>query len=447
MESYENRYVYHITHIKNLESIIRYGLLSTNMQKSMGISHVNIANASIQETRSAMEVPCGKRGTIHDYVPFYFASRTPMLLGVINKKNCDQPLLIYLCLKMNIIDKGNVVFTDTSANTHKPPTFYNDKRYLDNLDWAIIDDKSWSFPDDDERHRHMAELLVRDRVDISEIGCIVVFNEKIKECVIDIFNKLNSTPPEIGYDGFNGHYFWFTKFSNPKRKYEQLVTGPVSLMNRFVKSQKFLKKKMQNRKKDCRYKNVEDCVKNISELANVIDYLQPMSTITLDYGIQKGKTILQHSMEVVDCLKKQDSFAQYSDDIKNLLILGALLHDVGKIRDVKPNTAINRNLDHPVDSLIYACCFVYNEILDISEEEIRKLLMIVAYHDIIGDCLVNGRDWEQIVNIINDEVDYQMLVSIGRADIETNCQYYLSVIDNELRVLSDKVLKSKNLQI
>jgi len=93
---HRSRYVYHMTHLENLESILQNELLSTNEKTRLGIKHKNIANHGIQNRRAAMNVTCGPRGTVHDYVPFYFCPREPMLLRLLNSKNLDQQLIIYL---------------------------------------------------------------------------------------------------------------------------------------------------------------------------------------------------------------------------------------------------------------------------------------------------------------------------------------------------------------
>ena len=88
------RYIFHFTDIRNLDSIIKNGVLCTNDKKEKGITHKNIANATIQERRAKMDVPIGKKGKVHDYVPFYFSSMNPMLLTLLNHKNVDQNLII-----------------------------------------------------------------------------------------------------------------------------------------------------------------------------------------------------------------------------------------------------------------------------------------------------------------------------------------------------------------
>lgn len=132
------RYFFHFTHVKNLDSIIKNGILCTNLKNTKGIQHVNVASESIQARRNEMDVIQGLKGKVHDYVPFYFTSINPMFLSVINRKNQDQPLMIFLCMSIDKIENKNVVFTNASANTVPPPDFYDKSDDLVNLDWEIL---------------------------------------------------------------------------------------------------------------------------------------------------------------------------------------------------------------------------------------------------------------------------------------------------------------------
>ena len=161
-QNLKGRYAYHFTLIDNLESIIESGLLCTNLKNKQGISHENIAEHGIQGRRSTMPVPCSGGNCVHDYVPFYFSKKTPMQLSVINKKNVDQPLLIYFAIPIEIIEqKEGVVFSNASANTNAPPNFYNASSVdmLSSLNWDAIDDKKWGCPENGRvacfrRHSH-----------------------------------------------------------------------------------------------------------------------------------------------------------------------------------------------------------------------------------------------------------------------------------------------------
>jgi len=82
--------LFHITAIENLVGICETGALVCKNQGSVsGINYQNIAHSGAQGRRSAKEVPLG--GTVHDYVPFYFAPRSPMLYAINegNVSGCD----------------------------------------------------------------------------------------------------------------------------------------------------------------------------------------------------------------------------------------------------------------------------------------------------------------------------------------------------------------------
>ncbi|WP_286171369.1 DarT ssDNA thymidine ADP-ribosyltransferase family protein, partial [Geobacillus sp. LYN3] len=61
----------HITHYSNLPSILCHGgLVANNVAKVKVCAHTRI-----QDRRLTTLVPLPPYGTLHDYVPFYFAPR------------------------------------------------------------------------------------------------------------------------------------------------------------------------------------------------------------------------------------------------------------------------------------------------------------------------------------------------------------------------------------
>jgi hypothetical protein len=117
-----HRFAYHFSHIDNLPGLLSHGFLANNHPK-FPKKHRSVASATIQERRAQMVVPCGPGGCVHDYVPLYFGSISPMLLGVVNTKNVDQYDLLYFEFPIMLADRLDAVFTNASANTDIPPTF------------------------------------------------------------------------------------------------------------------------------------------------------------------------------------------------------------------------------------------------------------------------------------------------------------------------------------
>lgn len=75
--------LFHITAIANLPAICMAGaLLSKNDGAVAGINYQNIAHAGAQGAMAGRTVPNPPGGLVHDFVPFYFAPRSPMLCAI-----------------------------------------------------------------------------------------------------------------------------------------------------------------------------------------------------------------------------------------------------------------------------------------------------------------------------------------------------------------------------
>lgn len=67
--------IFHFTHIDNLASIIATGLGCD----SHACPSVDVGNHDIKQRRAERKVPVPPGGVVADYVPFYFAPRSPMI--------------------------------------------------------------------------------------------------------------------------------------------------------------------------------------------------------------------------------------------------------------------------------------------------------------------------------------------------------------------------------
>jgi len=74
--------IFHITHVNNLPLILAAGGLRTCQDlRNANVGYTDVAYQTPQDRRASVNVPCGPGGTLHHYVPFYFAPRSPMLYG------------------------------------------------------------------------------------------------------------------------------------------------------------------------------------------------------------------------------------------------------------------------------------------------------------------------------------------------------------------------------
>ncbi|MEC5317580.1 DarT ssDNA thymidine ADP-ribosyltransferase family protein [Brenneria populi subsp. brevivirga] len=433
----KGRYAYHFTLIDNLESIIDSGLLCTNLKNEQGISHKNIAAHGIQGRRSTMPVPCSNGKFVHDYVPFYFSKKTSMQLGVINKKNVDQPFLIYFAIPIEIIEKKDgVIFSDASANTDTPPNFYNasSSNMLNSLNWDAIDSKKWACPSDEYRHQKMAELLVPRSIQISEVAYIVVWNEWVKNEVKKIFQTKGIQPPKIQFDG--DHYY--INFYDGGR--ESIVTGP-----------RFLKHKMEltisaiceNANIPKKYGSVRAALNAIEHNFSSIKELGDIDGLRASYGPHTDD-VGTHSRRVAGALAQLYEYNGLSDQDKDIVLLSAYFHDIGK----GPKSRWGRNgmtsadNDHAVKSLPMLKRILTEDIGGLSEESIRKIVTLVTYDDLIGDIVAKDRDEKQLIDVIKNENDLKMLVALAKADMNAINPAWVIIHNQSIEDLKSRTLQT-----
>ena len=195
--------IYHITHINNLESILQLGgLIANNWLKRQQINYQDIAHINIQDRRALIRVPCAAGGWLHDYIPFYFAPRSPMLYAI-HKGNIQgytegQTPIIHIVTEAEIISNNNLVFafTDGHGIMHSSD-FYDDLQRLDMIDWEIMEAKYWNdTPEDvDRKRRRQAEFLVHQFCPLELITEIGVINSTVQLKVQQILQKFNCQTP------------------------------------------------------------------------------------------------------------------------------------------------------------------------------------------------------------------------------------------------------------
>lgn len=195
-------FLYHITHIRNLASIIESGgILAHSEVRRRTAGYVDIAHDSIQEARERTAIRCGPGGFLHDYVPFYFAHRSPMLFAISrgNVEGYDegQEPIIYLVARFDEIQRACLpfVFTDGHARM-RISRFFDDPRYLVEIDWQIMRAKYWFITDDDpdRKRRRQAEFLVHNHLPWELITQIVTMTVDMKRQVMEIIDTLQDKP-------------------------------------------------------------------------------------------------------------------------------------------------------------------------------------------------------------------------------------------------------------
>lgn len=194
--------IYHITHIDNLEKIMASrGLHCDAEMCSNGTTCVRIAHNHIKERRARTAVPFSPGGTLADYVPFYFAPRSPMLYaihtGFVAGYNGGQDAVLHLVSSADAVKLNNLKFVFTNGHAViKLSHFYNDLSDLDKIDWDVMAAKYWNDieSDNDRSRRRQAEFLVHDFFPWELVEMIGVISESMAKRVKSILAGAGHKP-------------------------------------------------------------------------------------------------------------------------------------------------------------------------------------------------------------------------------------------------------------
>ncbi len=164
--------LFHFTHVDNLASVASTGLRSDNDVATSRTSFVEVAHRHIKDRRQEQAVPLAPGGVVADYVPFYFAARSPMLYAIhkggVSTYANGQSEIVYLVTSVDTIVQAPLpfVFTDRNASLTFAH-FGNDVTDIDRfVDWELMDSRWFSDTPQkpDRKERRMAEFLVHGTV-------------------------------------------------------------------------------------------------------------------------------------------------------------------------------------------------------------------------------------------------------------------------------------------
>ena len=189
--------IYHFTHVDHLRTIVRQGLLSDAAVQSGGRLDHEAGDHSIKDRRRHRVVPCGPGGVVADYVPFYFAPRSPMLYRITNPNSLESGgvatygalphELVYLVTTVERLHSAglSLVLTDRNAAT-SVATFSDDPAQWgasDFIDWPLMGQQMWTNTeaDPDRMERRAAECLVHGIVPWNLIDQVAVRDQLMSE--------------------------------------------------------------------------------------------------------------------------------------------------------------------------------------------------------------------------------------------------------------------------
>ena len=189
----QRAFLYNITVINNIPSIIKWGIISH--ERAQHFQHESIALAEVQERRALIKVPNGKK--LHSYANLYFDFHNPMMY---KRQNQAEDMCV-LAISSKVLDLSDCIVSDRNAASDYA-RFYEPADAMENLDFEKIYAKNWNHIDQIEKISHKsikcAEILIPNKVPYSYIIFGYVMNQEAKERMLRLgFDKEIKVEPIV----------------------------------------------------------------------------------------------------------------------------------------------------------------------------------------------------------------------------------------------------------
>lgn len=181
--SQANAFIFRITHIDNVPWILRNGIHCRN-SPVRDPNFQAIGDPDLIQKRSNRNVPIGPRGTLNDYVPFYFTPHSPMLYKIKTGHGVRSvpmsEIVIFASSLPRLVATGTpFVYTDRHAYL-QAAIYLTDLQDLDRIDWRLIASRNFQRdPNQPDRvERYQAEALIYRHVPVSALIGIACYGSQ-----------------------------------------------------------------------------------------------------------------------------------------------------------------------------------------------------------------------------------------------------------------------------
>ena len=171
--------IYHLTSLTNVESILKKGLLPRNSLAKFD----DVAEAEILEFRGA--------NNLNDCVPFHFFAKNPFD-GTVQKRYPDKEF-VYICVSREYAKANGFLIIPTHPMVADPLTLYGYEEGFRLIDWELMNRREYC--NSDCKHVCMAECVINRFVLPKEFQSIAVETEDAKQLVEQLFYDLYKEQP------------------------------------------------------------------------------------------------------------------------------------------------------------------------------------------------------------------------------------------------------------
>ena len=190
-----HKYVYNITALRNIPSIIENGILCYDAVRKL--PHCSIAMNDVQARRDRVTIPNGLR--LHRYANLYFDYNNPMLY---KRKDMAEEICI-LAVHASILNEPDCILSDRNAAADLVK-FYPASEGINQIDFEKVFAQYWNNDDPYEYINHKAikcaEILIPHSISFDYIVGANVVSSIAKESLLAAgFNKAIVIAPKAFY--------------------------------------------------------------------------------------------------------------------------------------------------------------------------------------------------------------------------------------------------------
>lgn len=182
----EGKLLYHITHLNNMPSIFKHGLLSrSQLRQNSNLNFVDIADQEILAKRENYGDP------LSQYVLFHFYPKNPFDFAVCHENHSENMVLITIRRSLCISRNSFFIIPSHPLDIYQPEIYPYEKG-ITKIRWDILDEESARDYDNAEiRKACMAECITSNTVPVKDFAYLYVYDKKAKE---KLQNCSNYTP-------------------------------------------------------------------------------------------------------------------------------------------------------------------------------------------------------------------------------------------------------------
>ncbi len=170
MDIKNKKLLYHLTSLKNLPSILTYGLLSRNEVNNFD----DVADEDIIDSRQKMN--------LNQYIPFHFFPGSPFA-GMVQIDNPEIEF-IYICISREFAKSNNFKIIPRHPNSMNDKRVYDYSAGYEIIEWDIMETRYYL--DDNCKNICMAECLSPNKIIPEHFSHIFVRNDEIDAIVGEI---------------------------------------------------------------------------------------------------------------------------------------------------------------------------------------------------------------------------------------------------------------------